>query len=81
MLDGDWSSDVCSSDLLALTVEAVEAVGAETYIHGRLGGDGQMIAAREHGKVLLPAGTTRTFTARREHLHLFDLATGRRVNL
>ncbi len=79
-IDGDARIETRPGDVrLALTVEAVEAVGAETYIHGRLGGDGQMIAAREHGKVLLPAGTTRTFTARREHLHLFDLATGRRI--
>ncbi|MDK9695822.1 MAG: sn-glycerol-3-phosphate ABC transporter ATP-binding protein UgpC [Siculibacillus sp.] len=66
---------------LELAVDAVEAVGAETYIHGRLGGDGLMITAREHGKMLLPPGTSRVFTARRENLHLFDAATGRRVDI
>jgi sn-glycerol 3-phosphate transport system ATP-binding protein len=66
---------------LTLDIEAVEAVGAETFLHGRLAGSGQMITAREHGKVLLPPGTRRTFTARRENLHLFDRATGRRLDL
>ncbi len=65
---------------LALTIEAVEAVGAETFLHGRLGGTGQMLTAREHGKVIVPPGTTRAFTARREHLHLFDIASGRRLS-
>ena len=64
---------------LDLTIDAVEAVGAETYLHGRLGGVGQSFTAREHGKMLLPPGTTRRFIARREHLHLFDAATGRRI--
>jgi len=64
---------------LRLTIEAVEAVGAETYLHGRLGGTGQAITAREHGRVEVPAGATRGFVARREHLHLFDRADGRRI--
>ena len=64
---------------LDLVVEALEAVGAETYIHGRLVSTGQSITAREHGRVDVAAGATRSFTARRQHLHLFDLATGRRL--
>jgi sn-glycerol 3-phosphate transport system ATP-binding protein len=80
-IEGDAPIEPRPGDVtLDLTIDAVEAVGAETYLHGRLGGgSGQMITAREHGKVLLPAGTTRTFTARREHLHLFDRTTGARI--
>jgi sn-glycerol 3-phosphate transport system ATP-binding protein len=65
---------------LDLAIDAVEAVGAETYLHGRLGGVGRSFTAREHGKMLLPPGTSRRFIARREHLHLFEAATGRRID-
>jgi sn-glycerol 3-phosphate transport system ATP-binding protein len=66
---------------LDLAVGAVEAVGAETYVHGRLGGTGPAITCREPGKVMIPAGTTRAFTAVRRDLHLFDLKTGQRLPL
>jgi sn-glycerol 3-phosphate transport system ATP-binding protein len=66
---------------LTLDIDAVEAVGAETFLHGRLTGSGVAITAREHGKILLPAGTSRVFTARREQLHFFDATTGRRLDL
>ncbi|HLH87107.1 MAG TPA: sn-glycerol-3-phosphate ABC transporter ATP-binding protein UgpC [Xanthobacteraceae bacterium] len=66
---------------LDLAVDAVEAVGAETYVHGRLSGSGRAITCREPGKVMIPAGTTRAFTAVRRDLHLFDLKTGQRLPL
>jgi hypothetical protein len=50
-------------------------------VHGRLGGSGRAITCREPGKVMIPAGTTRAFTAVRRDLHLFDLKTGQRLPL
>ncbi len=64
---------------LDLAVDAVEAVGAETYVYGRLGGFGPAITCREAGRVVIAPGTTRAFTAARKDLHLFDRATGQRL--
>jgi sn-glycerol 3-phosphate transport system ATP-binding protein len=66
---------------LDLAINAVEAVGAETYVHGRLGGTGPAITCREAGKVMIPAGATRAFTAVRRDLHLFDRKAGQRLAL
>jgi sn-glycerol 3-phosphate transport system ATP-binding protein len=64
---------------LELAVNAVEAVGAETYVYGRLGGAGPSITCREAGKVTIAPGTTRAFAAARKDLHLFDLTSGQRI--
>ena len=64
---------------LELAVDAVEAVGAETYVYGRLGGSGPAITCREAGKVLIAPGTTRAFAAARKDVHLFDATTGQRM--
>jgi sn-glycerol 3-phosphate transport system ATP-binding protein len=64
---------------LDLSVDAVEAVGAETYVYGHLGESGPPIICREAGKVTIAPGTTRAFTAARKDVHLFDRATGQRL--
>ncbi len=64
---------------LDIAVDAVEAVGAETYVYGRLGGAGPAVTCREAGKVMIAPGTTRAFAAARKDLHVFDLATGQRL--
>ena len=66
---------------LELTIEAVEAVGAETYLHGRLGPGGPPIVCREPGRAALPSGEPRTFIAERGNVHLFDLKTGQRIDV
>ncbi len=64
---------------LTLTVEAVEAVGAETYLYGQLEGAGQMITIREPGKVELPPGTRRRFLIPQPLVHGFDPGTEQRL--
>ena len=61
-------------------VSAVEAVGAETYVYGPLGGSGQEIIARLPGKALLAPGTPVSVVVAPHELHLFDKATGQRLN-
>ncbi|MBY0362415.1 MAG: sn-glycerol-3-phosphate import ATP-binding protein UgpC [Phreatobacter sp.] len=68
-------------DSLGITfpVSAVEAVGAETFVYGPIGGNGQEIIARLPGKALLAPGTPVSVAATAEHLHLFDSQTGKRL--
>ncbi len=68
-------------DSLGITfpVSAVEAVGAETFVYGPIGGTGQDIIARLPGKALLAPGTPVSVAASAEHLHLFDRQTGKRI--
>jgi sn-glycerol 3-phosphate transport system ATP-binding protein len=64
---------------LSFPVSAVEAVGAETFVYGPLGGTGQDIIARLPGKALLAPGTPVSVAVLAEHLHLFDKDTGKRI--
>ncbi len=64
---------------LTFPVSAVEAVGAETFVYGPIGGTGQDIIARFPGKALLAPGTPVSVAATAEHLHLFDKDTGKRI--
>ena len=64
---------------ITFPVSAVEAVGAETFVYGPIGGIGQDIIARLPGKALLAAGTPVSVAATAEHLHLFDKDTGKRI--
>jgi sn-glycerol 3-phosphate transport system ATP-binding protein len=61
-----------------ITISAVEAVGAETYLYGRIGGEGQEIIVRVAGKAENPIGSTLAVEADAMNLHVFDAATGRR---
>ncbi|MCA0407324.1 MAG: sn-glycerol-3-phosphate ABC transporter ATP-binding protein UgpC [Proteobacteria bacterium] len=64
---------------LTLDIEAVEAVGAETYLYGHLEGTGQAITVREQGKVEVGPGTRRRFAAPLAKVHAFDPQTERRI--
>ena len=64
---------------LEFRLDALEPVGAETYLHGRLEGNGAAIVARTGGKAVLAAGAKLGLHARVEDVHLFDPATGRRL--
>jgi sn-glycerol 3-phosphate transport system ATP-binding protein len=64
---------------LPVTVELLERLGADTIVHGRLGGDGIMLTARAAGTIDAPLGAVLRFTVRPEHIHLFDSATGARI--
>jgi sn-glycerol 3-phosphate transport system ATP-binding protein len=62
-----------------LSVELLERLGADTIVHGRLGGDGIVMTARAAGTIGPPLGQTLRFAVRAEHIHLFDAETGMRL--
>jgi len=64
---------------LPLAVELLERLGADTILHGRLGGDGILLTARAAGTINPPLGQTLRFAVRPEHIHLFDAETGVRL--
>ena len=61
---------------LTIAVELVEALGADTVVHGRLG-DGATLLARLPGVAPVRAGDQLAFGVPEDHLHLFDPDTGR----
>ncbi|HYG86407.1 MAG TPA: sn-glycerol-3-phosphate import ATP-binding protein UgpC [Azospirillum sp.] len=61
-----------------VVVELVEALGADTVVHGRLPG-GQVLLARLPGLPSCRDGDALTLTAPANALHLFDAETGKRV--
>ncbi|WP_431855788.1 sn-glycerol-3-phosphate import ATP-binding protein UgpC [Azospirillum sp.] len=63
---------------LPVTVELVEALGADTVVHGRLAG-GQVLLARLPGLPSCREGDALTLVAPAEAWHLFDAETGKRV--
>jgi sn-glycerol 3-phosphate transport system ATP-binding protein len=64
---------------LPLTVELLERLGADTIVHGKLGGDGIIVTARAAGTINPPLGETLRFAVRPDHIHLFDRETGKRL--
>ncbi|MBL8574455.1 MAG: sn-glycerol-3-phosphate import ATP-binding protein UgpC [Hyphomicrobiaceae bacterium] len=65
---------------LGLTVDAIEPVGAETYLHGHLDGSPRTtLIVRVAGKSLIPPGTRIDTHAAAGDVHLFDIATGKRL--
>ena len=62
----------------AATVRVVERTGHESIV--RLDADGTALIARAPGDTPINAGETIRFALRGERLHLFDSATGRRLN-
>ncbi len=63
---------------LPVVVELVEALGADTVVHGRLPG-GQMLLARLPGLPTCRDGDPLVLSAPPDALHLFDAETGKRV--
>jgi sn-glycerol 3-phosphate transport system ATP-binding protein len=64
---------------LTLTIDAMEAVGVETFFYGRLDGSKTTVTIRESGRTSLPLGTPVSFSVPRSEIHLFDKATGARI--
>jgi sn-glycerol 3-phosphate transport system ATP-binding protein len=64
---------------LPLAVELLERLGADTIVHGKLGGAGTVVTARAAGTVNPPLGETLRFAVRPEHIHLFDAESGARL--
>jgi sn-glycerol 3-phosphate transport system ATP-binding protein len=66
--------------MLDVQVTAVEAVGAESYIYGALGGDGPEIIIRVPGRDVPAIGARLHAIAKAEALHFFSRETGLRLN-
>jgi sn-glycerol 3-phosphate transport system ATP-binding protein len=64
---------------MALVVDLVEMLGADTIIHGRIEGAGPSILARLPGTARAAAGQRVELTIAKEQIHLFDAATGKRI--
>jgi sn-glycerol 3-phosphate transport system ATP-binding protein len=60
---------------LALRVELLERLGADTILHGRLA-DGVALTARTAANFAPSLGDTARFAIRPEHIHLFDPDSG-----
>ena len=62
---------------ITVHVELVEALGADTIVHGLIDGHGEMLMARLPGIVRAGRGDPITLAVENGQLHLFDKATGR----
>jgi sn-glycerol 3-phosphate transport system ATP-binding protein len=67
---------VLGGGALTLVVDLVEPLGSETLVHGRV--DGAAVTVKAAGAVM-PAETV-TIGFQSEHVHVFDAATGKRVD-
>jgi sn-glycerol 3-phosphate transport system ATP-binding protein len=66
-------------DGLEIAVDLVEPLGSETLVHGRMpGSDDQPLVIKLAGP--FPGGERLSVTPRLEHLHVFDQASGLRIN-
>jgi sn-glycerol 3-phosphate transport system ATP-binding protein len=64
---------------LQLTVELIEMLGADTIVHGTLRQGGALVLARLPGTVRIAVGERVPLAIPRQHVHLFDAATGTRL--
>ncbi|HWT31365.1 MAG TPA: sn-glycerol-3-phosphate import ATP-binding protein UgpC [Propylenella sp.] len=62
---------------LELVADLVEALGADTLVHGRIGADSASLLARLPGSAQVRAGDRLVLAVPPEELHLFDAETGR----
>ena len=66
-------------DGLDLAIDLIEPLGSETLVHGHLAGqDEQSLVVRVAGAA--PAGERLTVWPQPRHLHVFDRASGRRID-
>ncbi|EEA95221.1 sn-glycerol-3-phosphate import ATP-binding protein UgpC [Pseudovibrio sp. JE062] len=65
----------------ALTVNVVEPVGAESYVHGTIGEGSVDVVVRAPGKLHFEPGQILKVTAKPEKLHTFDTKTGKRIEV
>jgi sn-glycerol 3-phosphate transport system ATP-binding protein len=63
-----------------VSVDLVEALGADTLVHGRIGSDGTGITVRLPGTTRIAAGQRLALAVASEDFHLFDTASGQRLN-
>jgi len=70
--------DLSSDGPLALRIELLERLGADTILHGRLA-DGVRMTARTPAHFVPELGETAHFAIRPERIHLFDPDSGQRL--
>ena len=64
-------------DAFAFPVETIEALGADSMVHGKVGDT--MLVARVEGHSAPAIGSLARFAPMPGRLHFFDSATGRRL--
>ena len=64
---------------LPLTVGFVEQLGADTVVHGTLNGGSEALSVRFSGVQMPETGSIIELGCAAENLHMFDVATGRRL--
>ncbi len=67
------------TDAFPFAVDFVEALGADTLVHGHVGNSRLQLTVRLPGSTRVTAGDALSLTAPPESLHLFDAATGARL--
>jgi sn-glycerol 3-phosphate transport system ATP-binding protein len=68
------------SGIFQLGIDLVEALGADTLVHGYVGVDKSILTVRLPGGTSVATGQRLALTAAPENFHLFDSATGGRLN-
>jgi len=66
-------------DRLDLQVVMIEALGADTVVHGRVAGDGADLTVRLSGTLEVRSGDRLELRIEPRHLHLFDPVSGGRL--
>jgi sn-glycerol 3-phosphate transport system ATP-binding protein len=66
---------------IALQVEMVEPLGADTLLHGHFGDSKEDVTVRMPGHVQVRGGELRRFAVDAANVHLFDAETGARIAL
>ena len=68
---------------LSVTVDLVEELGADAYVYGKTNveGEDQQVMARVDGRRPPMKGDTLYFAPKTDHIHLFDVETGERINV
>ena len=66
---------------IALQVEMVEPLGADTLLHGHFGDSREDVTVRMPGHVQIKGGEMRRFAVDAANVHLFDADSGQRIGL
>ncbi len=66
---------------IALQIEMVEPLGADTLLHGHFGESKEGVTVRMPGHVQVKGGEQRRFNVDAANVHLFDAGNGRRIAL
>jgi sn-glycerol 3-phosphate transport system ATP-binding protein len=72
--------EASGAGVFQITVDLVEALGADTLVHGRVGGNGTSLTVRLPGSTRVAAGQRLGLAVAPENFHLFDASTGQRLN-